>query len=98
MNLELLKRFGTFSWARHADEMSKVDTWISEQVSNIQEAKDNVNRKRAYEQTIKKPELEQLEAEWWSLVTRNNETQLAIELAERKVKRLKLTAKKRGLL
>ena len=78
--------------------MSKIDSWIGDQVSGVQESKNNINRKRAYEQSRKKPELEQLEAEWWQLVTRNNETQLAIELAERKVKRLKLTAKKRGLL
>lgn len=97
-NLELCKRFGTFLWAKHAEEMSKIDSWIGDQVSGVQESKNNINRKRAYEQSRKKPELEQLEAEWWQLVTRNNETQLAIELAERKVKRLKLTAKKRGLL
>ena len=45
--------------------------------------------------TQKKGELDQLESEWWSLVSKNNETTLATVIAERKVKRMKLEAKAR---
>jgi len=98
INLELMKRFGPLQWQKYSEDMTQIEAWINGEVNKVREAKDNINRKRAYEQTKKKPELEQLETEWWSLVTRNNETQLAIELAERKVKRMKLTAQKRGLI
>lgn len=97
VNLQLCKDFGIQSWKYHAMEMKKIEEWINKETQHAKDSKDDINRKRKHDQTQKKGELDQLESEWWSLVTRNNETELAIELAERKVKRLKMTAQKRGI-
>jgi len=98
LTLELGKTYGQAAWKAHAEELRKAQDWITQKVDTIKSKKDDINRKRKYQQTTKKNDLEQMEEEWWETVRRNNDAELACELAERKAKRMRREAKRRGLL
>lgn len=98
INLQIQQKWAKKFWKIHQNQIKQQEIFMKKKVSNSRQRKNDVNRKRKSEQTGKKNELDQFENEWWSIIKKNNQTQLALEIAEQKVSQLKKECKRRKII
>jgi pre-mRNA-splicing factor SPF27 len=96
-NLELSSKFGPNAWKLHAEQIQSLNTGLEEQIQEIKQEIENVNRKRKSEQTKAGGRLDHLTEKWRNSIQKTNELQGACFMLEKEVKKLRKRALKKGL-
>lgn len=82
VNLELLLNFGPKAWRVHNARLSSSNSRLEAEVAHLKSQVDAVNRQRKLQQTAAGAKLDDLEAQWLSLVSKNAQIERACQALE----------------
>lgn len=96
-NLELSHRFGPNAWKLHAEQLQTLNNGLEENIQEVKQEIENINRKRKTEQTKAGSKLEHLTKKWATTIQKTNELEGVCYMLEKEVKKLRKQAVKTGL-
>jgi len=97
-NLELMSRFGPKAWANHVADIQAFERTISDEVADLRNERDGINKKRKLDQVSTGNDLRNLSRESEQYLDENGTTELALKELEVEVQRLQENCHERGVL
>lgn len=96
-NLELSNKFGPNAWKLHAEQLQTLNTGLEEDIQEVKQEIENINRKRKSDQTKAGSKLDHLAQKWATTVQKTNELEGVCYMLQKEVKKLRKQAVKKGL-
>jgi pre-mRNA-splicing factor SPF27 len=96
-NLELSNKFGPNAWKLHAEQLQTLNNGVEQNIQEVKQDIENINRKRKSEQTKAGGKLEHLTQKWTTTIQKTNELEGVCYMLEKEVKKLRKQAVKKGV-
>jgi pre-mRNA-splicing factor SPF27 len=96
-NLELSNKFGPNAWKLHAEQLQTLNAGVEENIQEVKQDIENINRKRKSDQTKAGSKLDHLTQKWTATIQKTNELEGVCYMLEKEVKKLRKQATKKGV-